>query len=331
MSLHLSHVETQNEASLGILTPNSAGDFRTLPTSAWYRLYQRFKPTLLSQSLPHMSNAGNVPHADFDACDFRILPTNAWHCLYQRFKPTLLSQSLPSTSTAGNVQVNVPNADFQACDFRTLPASAWRRLHQAFPEASPHERVPAAPPSFPLRPAPHELEERRESEEETEEETDDEVEQHAHPELGLRRSSQPTDPWRPLLHWLCLVIEDRLKAPLPPAQERQVRGLLPTGGLVSEKLSVNDLSDGRLLCALMVSVRPDLLPKANAVSLGRVAQFLKACAALGISKVSLFTPPDLLPEPSNPTAVLRCLQALAAVLQVSNGWTGPRLEGASRK
>ena len=204
MSLHLSHVETQNEASLGILTPNSAGDFRTLPTSAWYRLYQRFKPTLLSQSLPHMSNAGNVPHADFDACDFRILPTNAWHCLYQRFKPTLLSQSLPSTSTAGNVQVNVPNADFQACDFRTLPASAWRRLHQAFPEASPHERVPAAPPSFPLRPAPHELEERRESEarrglfpitwlttnllkrrqEETEEETDDEVEQHAHPELG---------------------------------------------------------------------------------------------------------------------------------------------------
>ena len=48
-------------------------------------------------------------------------------------------------------------------------------------------------------------------------------------------------------------------------------GQVSTGGLVSEKLSVNDLSDGRLLCALMVSARAlgfrlvsRLLPSASA-------------------------------------------------------------------
>ncbi|CAE7258411.1 unnamed protein product [Symbiodinium microadriaticum] len=139
------------------------------------------------------------------------------------------------------------------------------------------------------------------------------------------------DPWRPALRWLCSVIDSRLKVPLPPAHARQVRGLLPLGGLDAEKLSVQDLSDGRLLCALVISVRPDVLPKANAVALGRLAQFLKACAALGVNQVSLFTPPDLLPEPSNPPAVLRCLQALAAALEASQSWTGPKLGSLSRK
>ncbi|CAJ1369338.1 unnamed protein product [Effrenium voratum] len=117
------------------------------------------------------------------------------------------------------------------------------------------------------------------------------------------------------------------QAPPPPSQARQIRGLLPVGALDAEKLSIRDLCDGQLLCALVISVRPDVLPKANPVALGRIAQFLKACTALGVNKVSLFSPPDLTPEPSNPNAVLRCLQALAATLQASQSWTGPRLEG----
>ena len=71
------------------------------------------------------------------------------------------------------------------------------------------------------------------------------------------------------------------EVPLPPAHARQVRGLLPlgwahlgtidrlsfradsiwlcfVGGLDAEKLCVQDLSDGRLLCALVISATASL-------------------------------------------------------------------------
>jgi len=264
--------------------------------------------------------------------DFRILPAHAWQRLYQDFAPiTLAPTKLP---VANNAAGSAP--DFAACDFRSLSAPAWQRLYQDFapislaPTKLPTEsstEVSVVAAAQPARLPPSSQEESEESEEETE----DEIDAHASPELGLRRTSRAEDPWRPVLRWLCSVIDARLKVPLPPAHARQVRGLLPLGGLDAEKLCVQDLSDGRLLCALVISVRPDVLPKANAVALGRLAQFLKACAALGVKQVSLFTPPDLLPEPSNPPAVLRCLQALAAALEASQSWTGPKLGSLSRK
>jgi len=310
----------------------SSVDFRILPAHAWQRLYQDFAPiTLAPTKLPVANNAaGSAP--DFAACDFRSLSAPAWQRLYQDFAPISLAPTkLPVANSAVG---SAP--DFAACDFRSLSAPAWQRLYQDFapislaPTKLPTEsstEVSVVAAAQPARLPPSSQEESEESEEETE----DEIDAHASPELGLRRTSRAEDPWRPVLRWLCSVIDARLKVPLPPAHARQVRGLLPLGGLDAEKLCVQDLSDGRLLCALVISVRPDVLPKANAVALGRLAQFLKACAALGVKQVSLFTPPDLLPEPSNPPAVLRCLQALAAALEASQSWTGPKLGSLSRK
>ncbi|CAE7380756.1 unnamed protein product [Symbiodinium sp. CCMP2456] len=303
------------KSAVGPAPDFAACDFRTLPARAWQLLYQGFVPISLPPTKLPAAKSAVGPAPDFAACDFRTLPAPAWQRLYQDFVPI----SLPPTSTEFPVAKNAagPAPDFAACDFRTLPAPAWQLLYQDFvpitlspsklpqTESSTEAAVVAAqhaqPSQLPLG--------SQEESEESEEETEDEIDAHASPELGLRRTSRMEDPWRPALRWLCSVIDSRLKVPLPPAHARQVRGLLPLGGLDAEKLSVQDLSDGRLLCALVISVRPDVLPKANAVSLGRLAQFLKACAALGVNQVSLFTPPDLLPEPSNPPAVLRCLQA----------------------
>jgi len=310
----------------------AACDFRSLSAPAWQRLYQDFAPISLAPTKLPVANSAVGSAPDFAACDFRSLSAPAWQRLYQDFAPiTLAPTKLPVANSAVGYA-----PDFAACDFRSLSAPAWQRLYQDFapislaPTKLPTEsstEVSVVAAAQPARLPPSSQEESEESEEETE----DEIDAHASPELGLRRTSRAEDPWRPVLRWLCSVIDARLKVPLPPAHARQVRGLLPLGGLDAEKLCVQDLSDGRLLCALVISVRPDVLPKANAVALGRLAQFLKACAALGVKQVSLFTPPDLLPEPSNPPAVLRCLQALAAALEASQSWTGPKLGSLSRK
>ncbi|CAE7696343.1 unnamed protein product [Symbiodinium sp. CCMP2592] len=320
------------KSAVGSAPDFAACDFRSLSAPAWQRLYQDFAPiTLAPTKLPvAKSVVGSAP--DFAACDFRSLSAPAWQRLYQDFAPiTLAPTKLPVAKSAVGCA-----PDFAACDFRSLSAPAWQRLHQDFaPNSSTEVSVVAA--AQPSRLPPSSPEESEESEEETE----DDIDAHASPELGAEKRGvvAALPPWGceasdgprerktpggseaaksaaveqraeqlPVLRWLCSVIDARLKVPLPPAHARQVRGLLPLGGLDAEKLCVQDLSDGRLLCALVISVRPDVLPKANAVALGRLAQFLKACAALGVKQVSLFTPPDLLPEPSNPPAVLRCLQ-----------------------
>ncbi|CAJ1402489.1 unnamed protein product [Effrenium voratum] len=233
-------------------------------------------------------------------------------------------------ATSARCQPNLGNACMKP--FRATSVSAKAEDAQlsaaqdSIASGQPGATGPSISPPF-QAPSRVQVDEIDEESEESEEETDDEVETHASPDLGLRRASTPTEPWRPALAWLCAVVNERLQAPPPPSQARQIRGLLPVGALDAEKLSIRDLCDGQLLCALVISVRPDVLPKANPVALGRIAQFLKACTALGVNKVSLFSPPDLTPEPSNPNAVLRCLQALAATLQASQSWTGPRLEG----
>eukprot|EP00933_Yihiella_yeosuensis_P010366 TRINITY_DN11684_c0_g1_i2.p1 TRINITY_DN11684_c0_g1~~TRINITY_DN11684_c0_g1_i2.p1 ORF type:complete len:264 (-),score=75.90 TRINITY_DN11684_c0_g1_i2:114-905(-) len=170
-------------------------------------------------------------------------------------------------------------------------------------------------------------------EEESEWETDSESEMRANPDLGLKRSSideSSNDPWRLFFRWMATVIQKKLEEPPPIAVAKQLRQLLPIDGLNAEKLSVNDLCDGQLLCALLISVKPDAMPRVNPVALGRIAGFLKALPAIGVNQVSFFTPPDLMgDEPSNPAAVLRCLQALAATLQNSPGWSGPQLAGVA--
>eukprot|EP00913_Durusdinium_trenchii_P010462 g9809.t1 len=63
------------------------------------------------------------------------------------------------------------------------------------------------------------------------------------------------------LRWIGGVIKDRLQTPLPAAHAKRVRALLPLGGVDGESLKVEDLCDGQLLCALIIAVRPEILPK----------------------------------------------------------------------
>merc|ERR1712151_753595 len=93
----------------------------------------------------------------------------------------------------------------------------------------------------------------------------------------------------------------------------KIRPLLsPAQSFCSEALKPENLSDGKLLCALVMAIQPTMMPQ--------------ACAELGVHKVDIFTPPDLMPAPpSNPDAVLHCLYSLARTVQSKHTWTGPKL------
>ncbi|CAK0886878.1 unnamed protein product, partial [Prorocentrum cordatum] len=183
--------------------------------------------------------------------------------------------------------------------------------------------------------------------EESEYETDSEDEgSRANPELGLKRAAEETtDPWQLAIMWLVGVIRHRLEA--KPAAVvaaeanvaacKKIRPLLPPGDLSAQALEPEHLADGQLLCALVLAIKPDAFPKVLPVTLGRIAQFIKACKDLGVHQNDVFTPPDLMPDttgraPQNPDAVLRCLQALAVAVQARADWAGkPALAGAAAK
>merc|ERR1719468_1422305 len=128
----------------------------------------------------------------------------------------------------------------------------------------------------------------------------------------------------PMILWCVFVLAVRGRCrPLLP----------PDGNLYSEALKPEHLSDGKLLCALVMAINPSMMPQALPAALARIAQFLKACTELGVQKVDIFTPPDLMPAPpSNPDAVLHCLSSLARAVQSAPTWTGPKLRvvGAAR-
>merc|ERR1711920_628299 len=111
-----------------------------------------------------------------------------------------------------------------------------------------------------------------ESEEETESESDDEIFKRANPELGLRqRAAAPEDPWRPIFIWLVDVVNHRLAAEGQDAVGSRVRALLPASGFTANDLTPEHLCDGKVLCALLMAIQPESLPKANPVALGRIA------------------------------------------------------------
>jgi len=91
------------------------------------------------------------------------------------------------------------------------------------------------------------------------------------------------------------------------------------------------LCDGKILCAFIMALRPDLLKKPIPNAMGRLSQVQKACKQLGVRENDLFAVPDILnPPPQNPNAVLRCLTALAGKVADWEEYSGPRLRISKR-
>ena len=122
-------------------------DFRTLPTSAWEGLHNRFealpkyaevkKKEPAAMEVSPEAKATQATEPCFADCDFRTLPTSAWEGLHKRFealpKYAEVKKKEPAAmkvSEAKATQATEPC--FADCDFRTLPTSAWEGLHERF-------------------------------------------------------------------------------------------------------------------------------------------------------------------------------------------------------
>merc|ERR1712087_356446 len=180
--------------------------------------------------------------------------------------------------------------------------------------------------------APVEEDAATESSYETDTEDENDVFNHANPDpeyanVKLQRREARTDPWGKILTWIIDVINQKVEA--QNALSSKIKALLPSEGLRIEGMECDQLSDGKILCALIMAIKPEALPKALGSALARIAQVVKAIQEIGVHKSDLFSPPDLMPAPPrNPDVVLRCLVALAATVQKSPAWKGPRVDDA---
>jgi len=170
------------------------------------------------------------------------------------------------------------------------------------------------------------------ADEESEYETDSDEEGHAraNPAFGLKRREETTDPWRMYFEWVVAVVNWRLNKPgVPPGFCKTLQSLLPIGPdekLKAVHLQPEHLSDGKLLCAMCMSVEPKSIGKPNPVQLGRISQFLQVCTEKNMHNSDLFTPPDLMPAPpKNPDLVLRCLVSYTNIVHAMPTWTGPKV------
>lgn len=90
------------------------------------------------------------------------------------------------------------------------------------------------------------------------------------------------------------------------------------------------LCTGEVLCHLMNSIRPGIVPKVNEAGMPfkereNISNFLKACRALGVQEYSLFSTDDLY-EKKDLNSVVRCIHALGGALCRSvPEFTGPHL------
>jgi len=162
---------------------------------------------------------------------------------------------------------------------------------------------------------------------ETESESEDEdLYNRANAARGLRRSEGPKiDPWPLVFAWAAGSINHRMAIGGEKGIADKIRALLPPTGLKAKELTPAHLSDGKILCALIMALRPDLVSKAIPNVLGRLAQTIKACDKIGVHKTDLFTPPDLMQEPQNVIPVLRCLVGLGLIVRGWKHWRGPKL------
>jgi len=152
----------------------------------------------------------------------------------------------------------------------------------------------------------------------------DDPAERADAKFGLRKSVGFSDPWKPVYTWLVGSINHRLGAEGSEKLKRRIRSLLPDP--FSANLDPSDLSDGKLLCALLLSLKSEVLPKIGSSPLARLAQVTKICKELGIRDANLFTPPDVLPPPpSNPNALRRCLLQLSDLASGWEQWDGPHM------
>jgi len=143
---------------------------------------------------------------------------------------------------------------------------------------------------------------------------------------GLRsvKGVAATDRWKVMFEWMAAVINHRL-ASADPALRQRLTALLPHDSRGLDAFGPEDLSDGKLLCAFAMAIRPASITKVDMFPVGRVSQFQQACLDVGLPKQDLFAAPDITPDPRNPDAVLRSLTALARILQGHSQWSGPRL------
>jgi len=177
-----------------------------------------------------------------------------------------------------------------------------------------------------------------ESEYETDSEPD--IFNKANPELGLRATKKPeleraaADPWTAFFVWLLEVVNYRA-ATDSGAPVAKLLSTLVSPERQSADLRIQDLTDGKLLCALLVALKPDCLTQVLPMPLGRVAQFQQACKKIGVRPFDVLTPPDLLPEdpdindaPPRPDVVLRSIIAIGGVVRTWKDWSGPAVPSA---
>jgi len=241
----------------------------------------------------------------------------------------------PTKAAAGDEEAAPPQAGAKRAVRKFRPPT--RRLPQAegAAEATPPEPEPAPAPA-PVQAAPAPAKEAAaaaEASSSSEYETDEEVFNKANPERGLREAPNTDgDRWAVFFEWLVDVVNYRLEDAIAKGSKsmgNELSALLPkppkeTFKFSAEELRPEHLSNGKLLCALAMALKPAALPKAMSVDLGRIAQFNKVCLKFGVRSSDTFAPPDLMPAPPrNPHAVFSCLIALMVVVNGWKDWEGP--------
>lgn len=94
-----------------------------------------------------------------------------------------------------------------------------------------------------------------------------------------------------------------------------VKALAVNSGIPQGNQTLGEwLNDGQVLCAVANKLQPQIIPLINktqivAHRLENVSNFTRACRALGVEEIHVFTPVDLVEE-KNMMAVLRCVHCL---------------------
>lgn len=107
-------------------------------------------------------------------------------------------------------------------------------------------------------------------------------------------------------------------------QERLIPHLPDTFG---EGLRLDDLCDGKLLCALAISVDPSLASGRPGLAVPeRIAFFQRFCRQLGVPNVQIVACPNVWPRPPrNPGALLACLGELGRILAERPEYDAPKM------
>lgn len=142
---------------------------------------------------------------------------------------------------------------------------------------------------------------------------------------GQRQQMQ--DLREPILKWVVSVIVHVLDK--GGKSEESLRRVLLDNFETECPIAEANLSDGRILCALLIALRPNLGLEPHSSELGRLGQVQRIARDLGLRDSDLFSSADLFPgPPQNPLNVLAFLFTLAGFAKNFADWDGPQLEVA---